>query len=163
MLSRMHEDEEGELMVIIVVQPKWLQEIKDKYVGDQQCMELIKELERDPKSKPHFTFINGVVRYKSRLYVGKVEEVRNNIMEVIHASSEGGHTGFIGTYHKAKAHFYWLGMKAEIRNGLQVVMCVKGIKGKMLNQLGYCSHSLYQNRRGNILAWISLMGCPNPK
>lgn len=103
-------------MVITVVQPKWLQEIKDSYVCDKQCMELIKELQRDPKSKPHFTFIYGVVRYKRRLYVENVEEVQNNIMEVIHALSEGRHLCFIGTYHKAKAHFYWLSIRAEIRH-----------------------------------------------
>lgn len=116
-LSIMHGEEEGELTTITVVQPTWLQEIKDSYANDEICRELIKELQRDPQCKPHFTFFNGVARYKNKLYVGNVEGVKHHLMEVIHASSEGegGSTGFTVTYHRAKAHFYWPGMKAEIR------------------------------------------------
>lgn len=52
-LSRMHGEENGELMAITFIQPKWLQEIQASYANDPKCQELIVALQADPRCKPH--------------------------------------------------------------------------------------------------------------
>lgn len=56
-----------------------------------------------------------MLKYKNKLYVGNYAQVKTNIMEVVHSSAEGGHSGSLNTYKRAKSHFYWPGIKKEIK------------------------------------------------
>lgn len=113
-LSRLYE-EKWQFNVIILVKPQWLQELIASYGNDPVAGELKQQLTADPKCKLHYSLINGVLRYKNKLYVDNNEATKAKILDLLHSSSEGGHSGYLGTYQKAKSLFYWKGMKAEAK------------------------------------------------
>lgn len=71
-LSRLHE-KEGQLNVITIIKPQWYQDILDSYANDVVVTDLIQHLQADPNCKPHYTLVNGVLRYKHKLYISQNE------------------------------------------------------------------------------------------
>jgi hypothetical protein len=67
----------------------------------------------DPQSIPHFTLINGILRYKNRVWIGDNGTVQHQLLESVHASTVGGHLGFLVTYRKIKQLFAWRSMKTD--------------------------------------------------
>lgn len=51
-------------------------------------------------------------------------------MELTQSSAEGWHSGYMHTYQKAKVHFYWLGMKFEIKTFVASCDVYQRNKGK---------------------------------
>jgi hypothetical protein len=58
-------------MVISSPQPKWLDEIADGYTQDESTTQLIAKLAVDGISVPHYTWAQGLLRYKGRIWVDK--------------------------------------------------------------------------------------------
>lgn len=65
--SRVHE-QEGELNAITIIKLKWLQEIIGSYDNDSAGAKIIAEIQQIPTSHTHYTYANGLLRYKNRLY-----------------------------------------------------------------------------------------------
>lgn len=51
-------------------------------------------------------------------------------MELTHSLVEGGHSGYLGTYQKAKNHNYCHGMKSKIKKFIASYNSFSKIKGK---------------------------------
>lgn len=58
--------------------------------------------------------MEGILRYKSRLYIGSNTAVKNRILASIHSSAVGGHSGIQATYMRAKANFFWPALKRDV-------------------------------------------------
>ncbi|KAF7112285.1 hypothetical protein RHSIM_RhsimUnG0245400 [Rhododendron simsii] len=68
-----------------------------------------------PESITGLTLLNkGVLTYKGWLVVSSDVQLRTLIMQEIHATPLGGHSGTERTYKRAKRSFYWQGMRREI-------------------------------------------------
>ncbi len=76
---------------------------------------------RRPGVYLHYTYNQGVLRYKDRIYVGKTGELRERLVKLFHSSTIGGHSGLLHTYQRVKRHFHWKGMKKQIEE--QVRAC----------------------------------------
>jgi hypothetical protein len=63
---------------------------------------------------PNFTLTNGVIRYKTRIYVGSNSELRKQLIDSFHRSTLGGHSSERVTYIKLKSLFHWPGMRFEV-------------------------------------------------
>ncbi|KAJ4801231.1 polyprotein [Rhynchospora pubera] len=96
------------------VQPLWMEEVKKSYEGDMLVEKLVREFGGEDGIDDEWHIQAGLVKKKNRLYVGIGAEVRNKIMEELHATAIGGHSGMQSTYHRIKRSFYWPGMKREI-------------------------------------------------
>ncbi|XP_026396247.1 uncharacterized protein LOC113290871 [Papaver somniferum] len=94
-------------------QPQWCQDIISSYTEDPLAQQLISELHITPNNKI-YSLIDGILRFKSRLYVGSHLNIRQSIIHFVHASVVGGHSGMMGIYNRAKAYFYWPHMKDDI-------------------------------------------------
>lgn len=114
-LSRLYETE-GQFNAITILEPKWIRELKDSYQEDEELKGLIKQLTENGSNFPHHTYNGGLLRYKNKLMVGEENQMREKIIDMVHNSSEGGHSGINGTYKKMKSYFYWKGMKGDIQN-----------------------------------------------
>ena len=66
-------------------------------------------------SSPHYTLQDGLIRYKGRIWVGNDVAMRLKLVQAMHASAVGGHSGLPVTYRCIKQHFYWPSLKAEVR------------------------------------------------
>ena len=53
---------------------------------------------------------------KGKLVVGQNDELRHNLIKMVHTSPFGGHSGVEVTYKKLACWFYWKGIKKEVRN-----------------------------------------------
>lgn len=56
----------------------------------------------------------GVLRRKSKIVVPDEVEIRTTILDWLHGSGQGGHSGRDKTVQKVKGVFYWKGMSKDI-------------------------------------------------
>lgn len=89
------------------------------YEQDSQCQELIARIILHPEYPDLYELSDGILRYKGKLYVGSSNGVRRQIMEALHSSSVGGHSGQRGSWHRISSIFYWPEMKQEVRRFVQ--------------------------------------------
>ena len=100
-------------MPITVITPSWVETVEASYLEDPFCQELLQKLTVSPNSTPPFTLHAGVLRYKGRIYIGKDDVLKQQILHSLHASAIGGHSGMVATYHRLKKLFYWTGLKGD--------------------------------------------------
>ncbi|KAF7119456.1 hypothetical protein RHSIM_Rhsim13G0234900 [Rhododendron simsii] len=113
-LSRYGIREEGNLLALSVVQTDWLNSLKLGWQTDPALKAIIEELSNDPTSNEGYNLSQGVLTYKGRLVVNSDAQLRAFIMQEIHATPLGGHSGTEKTYRRAKRSFYWKGMRKEL-------------------------------------------------
>ena len=102
-------------MALSVLECDLLQQIKNAYTSDPTLHNLIDDLERTPTSHPQFTWSRGLLRRKSKLVVPGNVTIRNAILEWLHCSGIGVHSGRDATHQRVKSLFYWKGMSKDIQ------------------------------------------------
>lgn len=95
-------------------QPKWLVEVMQSYDSDPVAQELLSKLSDSAMPTPHYTLQDGLIRYKGRVWIGDDPALCLKLLQPMHASAVGGHSGIPGTYRRIKQHFYWPGLKAAV-------------------------------------------------
>lgn len=83
---------------------------------DPHLRNIIADLQANKASHSQFTFTNGELRRKGKLVVGKDTDVRLHILNWLHDSALGGHSGRDATLHRIKSLFYWPKMNLEVQN-----------------------------------------------
>jgi hypothetical protein len=76
----------------------------------------------DGDSVPHFALINGLLRYKGRVWIGSHQDLHLKITAPMHDSAlggGGGHSGAPVAYRRLKQHFAWKGMKIAVHDFVQ--------------------------------------------
>jgi len=96
------------------VSHNWLDEVVQGYYSDQAAMDLLSQLAASLDSRPPFSLIQGIIRYKNGLWLGSNKSIQLKIMTALHISPLGGHSGAPATDSKIKALFFWPGMKSDI-------------------------------------------------
>lgn len=97
----------------------WLSEVVDGYKADSVALTLLAQLALNPDSRPPYSLLNGVIRYESQIWLGSNTTLQHKVMEALHASPVGGHSGAPATYIKIKQIFFWKVMKRDIWNFVQ--------------------------------------------
>lgn len=113
-LSRRHHD--SELLAISAVEPTWLQVLVEGYDADSDTMKLWQELSLSPTNDKGYSLEQGVIRFKGRISVGKNALAQQHIIQALHSSGVGGHSGVLATYQRVKRMFAWPKMKQDIVN-----------------------------------------------
>ncbi|CAN6212014.1 unnamed protein product [Urochloa humidicola] len=107
--------DKSENMAISISQPKWLETVIEGYHQDPKAQELLTELSLTGSNDKGFTLVDGVIRYKNRIWLGSNVEAHQAILLALHSSGIGGHSGVTATYHKIKTLFAWPNMKEDIK------------------------------------------------
>lgn len=107
------------MMAISVVQPTWMHQLIDSYEGDTQAADFISHLSLDEHAHLGYSFKNGLLFHKSRLYVGTKRDLRTHLLSLYHNSYLGGHSGINATYVRLARHFYWPGMLKVVMDWIQ--------------------------------------------
>lgn len=94
--------------------PQWISEIQAGYQLDTQAQDMMSKLAIHESSVPNFTLSAGILRYKSRIWVGDNPVLQDKLLHACHASALGGHSGFPVTYMRMKRMFAWKGMKQAV-------------------------------------------------
>lgn len=104
-------------MALSTVTPVWAQELMESYQHDPVSKQLLEKLVLQPSHTiEDHQLVAGIIRYIGRILVGSVKELKIRLLEALHSSPVGGHSGMRATYQRVKSIFYWLGMKHEVEN-----------------------------------------------
>lgn len=113
-LSRQELQGSVALNALSVVQTDWLLPLKQAWETDPELQVIIQDLISDPLSHKHYLWQHGLLTYKDRLVVGASDSIRNAVLQEIHSSPLGGHSGTERTFKRAKRSFFWKGMKSSV-------------------------------------------------
>ncbi|WVZ69420.1 LOW QUALITY PROTEIN: hypothetical protein U9M48_018208 [Paspalum notatum var. saurae] len=114
-LSRLPSNYSPELQAISTVKPVWILEITSGYHKHPATKALLAELIVS-SSKEHFTFQQGLIRYKGRIWLAGNLVVQTKVIQALHSSAAGGHSGVWVTYVRIKKLFAWPNMKKDIQH-----------------------------------------------
>ena len=99
----------------MVAQLQWLSEVAASYETDSHAQQLIDKLVVDPATVQHFSFRDGLLRYKQRVWIGNNPKLQTRIIAALHDSVVGGHSGIPVTYRRIKQLFAWTGLKSAVQ------------------------------------------------
>jgi hypothetical protein len=109
---RIHESPQFHMISSVTLD--WLAAVQESYKSEPQAIELISKLSLKADDVPHFTLKGGLLRYKSRIWIGQDSALHAQLMVALHNSAIGGHSGFPVTYRTLKQMLAWKGMKYEV-------------------------------------------------
>lgn len=105
----------SQLQVVSMCQPQWVQDVIQSYEGNAHAQDLLTKLSLDSAAVPHFSLRDGLLRYKSRIWVGSNAQLQLKLISAVHDTALGGHFGILVTYSRLKNLFAWQGMKAAVQ------------------------------------------------
>jgi hypothetical protein len=86
------------------------------YEHDDYTRDVLAKLAIDGVAMQHFSMHQGLLRYKSRIWVGCDVQLQQKLISACHASALGGHSGFSVTFLRLKNLFAWKSMKVCVAN-----------------------------------------------
>lgn len=113
-LSRQVHQPHEDLCAMSSCTPTWMEEIMEEYLKDKKVSKLVANLAVQGKVGS-FTLQQGVIQFKDRIWLPSTSVVKHKILQALHSSATGGHSGFAVTYHRVKRLFAWPRMKGEIK------------------------------------------------
>jgi hypothetical protein len=81
------------LQAVSVAQPDWIQEVLNAYVTDNQAQQLLAQLAVHSPDEQGYTLEKGLIKYKGKLWIAQNSSLRTKLINVMHSSAVGGHSG----------------------------------------------------------------------
>ena len=81
------------LQAVSQAQPQWLQAVVNSYVTDARAQDLLAQLAVHSPNAQGYSLDQGLIRYHGRIWVGTNSAVQTQIINALHASAIGGHSG----------------------------------------------------------------------
>lgn len=91
-LSRISPHPDLELHAMSTAQPIWLADLQNSYLNCSQAKQLLTELSLKPVFH-HFSLVQGVIKSKGRIWLGHSPPLQQQVMQALHSSPIGGHSG----------------------------------------------------------------------
>jgi len=102
-----------------VITPQWLDEIISGYQQDSHATALLAKLTTSPNAVPNFTIDKGLLKFKHRIWVGNNPALQQKLIQALHSSPVGGHSGVPATIKRIQSLFAWPSMKKLITTFVQ--------------------------------------------
>jgi transposase InsO family protein len=104
-------------LAISLATPQWISEVENSYQNDPHCQKLLEQLlVTATHAVNNNSLQHGIIRHKGKIYVGRDPDLRKRIMQALHSSALGGHSGMKASYKRLNQVFYWPGMKKDLDN-----------------------------------------------
>lgn len=91
-LSRQHHVMES-CLAMSSETPLWITEVASSYAQDAVASAMITKLVVDENTVANYSWNDGLVCYKNRIWVEFLPELQHQLIEVFHTTSIGGHSG----------------------------------------------------------------------
>jgi len=117
-LSR-HPAPPAALMSMSCAVPQWLTSVVESYSNHTQAQELLQQLSLSNGTFGHYSLHQGLIKYKSRIWLGSSTTLQQQVYQALHDSAMGGHSGFPVTYARVAQLFYWPNMKTMVKQWVQ--------------------------------------------
>lgn len=108
-----------EIWAISKCVPSWVQKLTEGYEEHDADKKLLEELCLTGQNDKGFSLVNGVIWLKGRIWVGSNQLAQKHILQALHASGIGGHSGIAATYSRVKALFAWPKLKQTVHQFVQ--------------------------------------------
>lgn len=89
---------EGATAAVTAAIPSWVTEVTASYKDDEKCKQIIAKLRLQPTPHSQYTYTQGLLRYKERIYMEDQGDIKERISSQLHSSALGGHSGAWHTY-----------------------------------------------------------------
>jgi hypothetical protein len=139
-------------------QPTWLDRLQAGYKDDVATRSLIMELSITGSNDQGYSFKDGVIRHKDRIWVGNNALAQNHILQALHNSGIGGHSGVQATYHRAKQYFSWPHMKKTVQTFVAGCQVCQQAKPEPHGCQVCSNHCYYLTEHGHSFVWTSSKG-----
>ena len=103
------------LVAISSCTPAWQENLIQGYEEDAEARKILTELALHPENSKGFFLVDGILRYKGRVWLGTNSLAQQHVIQALHSSGLGGHSGVAATYHRIKSLFAWPKMKSAIQ------------------------------------------------
>ncbi|XP_066344191.1 uncharacterized protein [Miscanthus floridulus] len=80
---------------------------------------LLTKLVSSPDALPNFTVDKGLLKYKNGIWVDNNAALQRQLIQALHSSPVGGHSGVPATVKRIQSFFAWPGMKKHITDFVQ--------------------------------------------
>jgi hypothetical protein len=111
--------ENGEVMAVSECIPSWMQKLKEGYEENPEDKQSLTELSITGRNDEGYTLTDGIIRFRGRVWVGSNALAQQHILQALHDSGIGGHSGITATYHRIRALFAWPQLKEAVHNFVQ--------------------------------------------
>lgn len=91
----------------------------NSFKADEFVQQLMAKLAVDDQAVPNYTWKDGIIRYKNRIWIGQDPALHSKIIAAFHGSTIGGHCGVLVTFKRMKQIFAWKGMKNSVHAFVQ--------------------------------------------
>nr|CAJ00278.1 hypothetical protein [Lotus japonicus] len=117
-LSRASHGELFQLSVSSVSSELWGL-LTQAYAADEALQQLISQVLAQPQLHAHYSVVDGFLFRKHRLMIPNNSQVRTLILEWLHSSHQGGHSGIRATVVRIKSLFFWKGLSKDVADFIQ--------------------------------------------
>jgi hypothetical protein len=118
-LSRKFEEvvnqEELSISLISFPTPNWIAELKQSYLHDPDTKDLLLTLQQGGDVPKGFSLQQQLILKKGRIWIVKQSPFQLQLLAYIHSNLAAGHSCYHKTVQRAKADFYWKGMRKDIK------------------------------------------------
>jgi hypothetical protein len=137
-----------------IPQSKWLLEVIESYMQDEFSKCIIAKLALDSDAVPHFSWNGGILRYKTRIWVGNDKNLHLKLIQALHSSAVGGHSGIPITYRRMKQLFAWTGMKSAMHQFVKECMACQQEKPDRSKSAGLLQPLTIPEGPDRLFLWI---------
>jgi hypothetical protein len=81
-----------EVFAISYASPGWLLSFQSSYEGDPFAADLISKLSLDSSPVLNYTWKDGLLRYKTRIWIGNNPGIHSQLVASLHNTLVGGHS-----------------------------------------------------------------------
>lgn len=104
------------IQAVSEAQPVWVQEVLNSYATDPQAQELLTRLAIKSPDEQGFSLHQGLIKFNNKIWIAANSALQTRVIDALHTSVIGGHSGTKATYYRVKQLFYWKGMKTDVDN-----------------------------------------------
>lgn len=110
-----------------------------------------------------FELKDEVLYYNGRVCIPKAGEYRLNIMNNLHDIPIAGHPGFQKTYMAVKRHYYWPGMKKDVKEYVERCLKCQVSKSEQVKSPGFLQPLSVPNLKFESVSMDFIVGLPKTR
>ena len=152
---------EAELNALSIVQSSWLEEIRKSWENDEVVQVIIAKLIAGTEIMEGYTYANDTLRYQRKLYVSSNGNLRHKIIEELHNSGTGGHSGIRATLKRISQIFFWPSLQTEVTKAVKECLICQRNKGEHVPYPGLLQPNPIPTRPWSDIAMDFIEGLPN--
>lgn len=93
----------GEFSALTLPLASWLSTLRFDYTTSPELIKLQDQFCKGQLDSSIYSMRDGLIFYKNRIFVPAKSPIQDILMELMHSSPLGGHSGFHKTYHRLKS------------------------------------------------------------